>query len=100
MSSSTNYIKPDGKLYVAVDKSTGLFSRRVRKILMDNSEWIETQNPSIDSVSFEIAVSSSLDNPVWTENLQDAETWDNYLIDRYGKYVHNVEFKAVTLNID
>ncbi len=86
-------------LYVAKHKETGLFGTRLKSFLIDNQRWIEIQKPSVDEVIEQITLSNQRCN-MWTDNLQDAETWDTYYINQFKKYLPNVEFVKVQLNVE
>ena len=85
-------------LYVAQHKETRLYSSRIMYVLRANEGWMKAANPSVEEVIEQLRLADAR-HPIWTADMQEAETWSDYYIDFYRQYVPDVEFVPVSLTV-
>ncbi|RWZ87177.1 MAG: hypothetical protein EO766_11600 [Hydrotalea sp. AMD] len=86
-------------IFVAKDKQTGLYSNAIHDWFLDNQIWIKETNHSVEEVIDELSQSNE-SSCLWTDNVRDADIWNQYNIDRWKKYLPNVEFVTVTITVE
>lgn len=84
-------------LFVARHKITGLYSRYAKQFLYGNQDWMASTQPSVARVIEELRLADERSS-LWESDIQNAEVWVRYDIDRYQQYLPDVEFVAVSLS--
>ena len=92
------WLEEESQLYVARHTQTGAYATRIQRFLSGNQEWMKAHQPSVQEVRDQLA-SSAERFPMWTDDVNRAETWMRYNIDIYRQYVPEVEFVPVTLTV-
>jgi hypothetical protein len=87
------------RLYVARNKATGLYHRNMRNFLVSNKEWMEAAKPSMAEVRGAMQL-AEMRSSRWTEDINEADVWDDHDIRTYQQYLPYVDFVAVKLSAE
>ena len=90
--------------FVAKHRETGLYQRKVGcNFMFGCRPWIKTKNPPFEEIRKEIEwmrnYMESNGAKVWTNDIADAEKWDNQSINEYSKYYPELEMVNIHLAI-
>jgi hypothetical protein len=89
-------IEERAQIYVAKNIRTGSYSRGILSWFHCNSEWMKIAKPSDAEIREHLLDYISRSNP-WTTDLQDADCWDGYWIDKFQKFLPQVEWRKAVL---
>lgn len=91
-------------IFVAKHRETGLYQRKVGcNFMFGCKPWIKDKNPPFEEIRKEIELMrtymESNGVKVWTDDINDAETWDNHSIREYSKYYPELEMVNIYVHI-
>lgn len=91
-------LEHESQLFVAQHRVTGLYGTRHTRFLARAKGWLQHKRPSVTDVLGEIQLANA-HNPMWSDDLDKAETWTRHTITEYSKYVPDVDFVLITLSV-
>ena len=83
-------------IYVAQCPITKKYLIGVLRFLMGEEAWMKAKNPTVDEVKAQIDFVARR-RPIWVEDVNEADVWGKYNIERYQQYLPPVEFVKVTI---
>lgn len=81
---------------VARHKETGLYTRGIKQFLWGQQDWIKATNPTVEEVREQVRLANERHNR-WTDDLQEAEIWNEYDIKHFGQYAPEVDYVDAAL---